>query len=827
MSGFEFVAWDNQEYPQVTQAKQRTPRQKQVLPSVEVKSDPAFDTTVQFFNVGQPRYSTKDFGSFAREAYKQNPTTFKCINLVARTAAGIRWKFYSDEAMKHEITNHDMIGLWNKPNKRYARTRFIRDLFVYWQIAGNAYVYANRPGKNAPPRELWSLRPDRVKIIPGENDIQAYQYGSNAYGGKRYEPQNVLHLDFLDPQDDWYGMSPLNPVLALVDQQNEGQGWNLALMQNSGRPAGALVYPNQIREETMNGLMKQIDTRLSGKRNAGRPLVLDSGVNYIEMGKTPLEMDWRGLREMNIRDIASVLDVAPELVGDAAGKTFANVHEALQSLYTEKVLPMLDEYQDEQNMWLAPMYDTPIYAAYDRNDIEALQENKQVASTRATAGWNSGKLTLNEARKMEGLDEIKGGNVLKLNAAIVPVEYLEEYAEQSIVAKLAGLQNAALAAQQPVPPTPATNNTPPQQNGAQQTQGQNNANSNSDNSKPQSSAYAPTARTSSTNDKTADMERSTKAYNLASHEEKQQYLSAMEKDREHWTDEAVKRISAYFAGEHKAVVKAVKAHPVIADLPTTLQNTIEAHSDRLKSELVKLYQDVGHDVGGKVMDALVKGTQEDEKTSGVALEYKALPSVSMVSEGIVKRLLAMAGTKVKGINTTTLKLLREALAEGVDQGESIPQLAKRIDALYLDEIIPNRSTTIARTETLSASNHAAWESAQQSGLSLTKVWLATGDNRTRPAHLDADGQEVGLDEDFEVGGEMLSYPGAPGGSAQNVCDCRCTLYFNRATASGGADSLGEDSTLENDLESAANSKLISLERKRHKKPYQEFMEAYG
>lgn len=529
MSGFEFVAWDNQDYPQ-QQVKQRATRQKQTVAPIEQKSDPNFDTSVQFFNVGEPRYSTKDFGSFAREAYKSNSTAYKCINMVSRTAAGIRWKFFTDETMKREITDHPMIKLWNKPNKRYARARFIRDVFTYWQLAGNAFIYANRPGKKAPPQELWSLRPDRVKIIPGENEIQAYHYGSNPYSGKRYEPQDVLHLDFLDPQDDWYGMSPLNPVLALVDQQNEGQGWNLALMQNSGRPAGALVYPNQIREETLNGLMRQIDSRIGGKRNAGRPLVLDSGVEYIEMGKTPLEMDWANLREMNIRDIASVLDVAPELVGDAAGKTFANVHEALQSLYTEKVLPMLDEYQDEQNMWLPAMYEKPIYAAYDRNDIEALQENKQVASARATAGWNSGKLTLNEARKMEGMDELPGGDVLKLNGAIVPVAHLEEYAEQSIVAKLADLQSTTQAAQIP---NPDTNNMPVQQNGGQPAQqgndkdGSGNSANNSGQSGSTRSGAQPGA---SEGGKASGEERDAKVYALEADEDKAANIRDMEAD---------------------------------------------------------------------------------------------------------------------------------------------------------------------------------------------------------------------------------------------------------------------------------------------------------
>lgn len=825
MSAFEFVAWDNQEYPQPPQTKQKLAR-RQSSQVVESKSDPAFDTSVQFFSVGQPRYSTKDFGSFAREAYKANPTSYKCINLVSRTAAGIRWKFYTDETMKREVTDHDMIRLWNKPNGRYARTRFIRDLFVFWQIAGNAYIYANRPGKNAPPQELWSLRPDRVKIIAGENDIRAYHYGVNTYGGKTYDPKDVLHLNFLDPQDDWYGMSPLNPVLALVDQQNEGQGWNLALMQNSGRPAGALVYPNQIREETLNGIMRQIDSRLSGKRNAGRPLVLDNGVNYIEMGKTPLEMDWSHLREMNIRDIASVLDVAPELVGDAAGKTFANVHEALQSLYTEKVLPMLDEYQDEMNMWLPGMYDQPIYAAYDRNDIEALQENKQVASTRATAGWNSGKLTLNEARKMEGMDALPGGNVLKLNGAIVPVAHLEEYAEQSIIAKMAGLQNATLAAQQP--PNISTNNTPTQQNGAQtpQQQGQ----STNGATTPSATSRKPTSDTSKPDthasaDKTLRLERDLKAFNLTSDEDKDAYRKQMSAARERWDDRATDRIATYFTGEQKAIVKALKAHPVVADITTTLQNTLTAQSDILKNVLLKLDQDVGDDIGNEVAKSF-PAVESDKVQRLDDREQKAF-TVNMYSADVVARLLQFAGIKVKYINLTTLGQLQDALAEGVSNGESIPQLVKRIDALYLQQIIPNRSTVIARTEVVSASNASAMAAGRQygasTGQSLSKVWLATGDNRTRPTHQDADGQEVGIDEYFEVGGEMMDAPGDPTASIDETSQCRCTVYFQRITADSVTDLGSDDSGSLDDLESAM--KPVSIERKRRYNPYREFQEA--
>jgi uncharacterized protein with gpF-like domain len=56
-----------------------------------------------------------------------------------------------------------------------------------------------------------------------------------------------------------------------------------------------------------------------------------------------------------------------------------------------------------------------------------------------------------------------------------------------------------------------------------------------------------------------------------------------------------------------------------------------------------------------------------------------------------------------------------------------------------------------------------------------KQFLATQDDRTRDSHAIADGQIVGIDEPFNVGGEELQYPGDPSGSADNLCNCRCTV----------------------------------------------------
>jgi len=137
--------------------------------------------------------------------------------------------------------------------------------------------------------------------------------------------------------------------------------------------------------------------------------------------------------------------------------------------------------------------------------------------------------------------------------------------------------------------------------------------------------------------------------------------------------------------------------------------------------------------------------------------------------------------KAKEINDTTRTALREKLAaevsEGVQSGESMSKIAARIreatDGVY-DNMSKNRAMVIARTETMSSVNTGEFEVYKGEGVTK-KEWLATQDDRTRDEHAAADGQIVGIDEPFTVGGEALQYPGDPTGSAGEVIQCRCTV----------------------------------------------------
>ncbi len=135
------------------------------------------------------------------------------------------------------------------------------------------------------------------------------------------------------------------------------------------------------------------------------------------------------------------------------------------------------------------------------------------------------------------------------------------------------------------------------------------------------------------------------------------------------------------------------------------------------------------------------------------------------------------GTLVSGINETTRKKILQAIANGYDEGLSVQETSN----LLRNTIVAfglSRALTIARTEVHRTASFANEMVASSMNLSGTiKEWVSVNDERTRLNHVIADGQKVNLENDFEVGGDLLQYPADPTGSPQETINCRCVVVY--------------------------------------------------
>jgi SPP1 gp7 family putative phage head morphogenesis protein len=148
-------------------------------------------------------------------------------------------------------------------------------------------------------------------------------------------------------------------------------------------------------------------------------------------------------------------------------------------------------------------------------------------------------------------------------------------------------------------------------------------------------------------------------------------------------------------------------------------------------------------------------------------------------------------------NETTRRLLRMAIADSVQQGQTIAEMSNRVQEVFT--VRRANTATIARTESLSALNFAAMEGYQQTGAVDEFEWATSRDEFVRGvklhdvwSHVAMNGVRVKLGELWTVpktngsGAEALRRPGDPKGSPGNIINCRCrVLPVLRATTRRG------------------------------------------
>jgi HK97 family phage portal protein len=363
-----------------------------------------------------PIWTPRQYDRLAEEGYQKNVIVYRAVNLIARNAASVDWRLYHKD---HEITHHPLVSLLTQPNPLQTQASFVEAIAGHMMLAGNAYVEA--VGSGGEIQELYLLRPDRVRIIPGKGGIpQGYEYTVNGY--KREIPVDpltgksaVLHLKSFHPLNDWYGMSPIEAAASSIDQHNAVGAHNLALLQNGGRPTGALVlkttgtYDGMLTPDQREKLKEEVREAYSGKDNAGRMMVLEGDMEWREMGLTPKDLDFIAGKHLSSREIAQAYGVPPMLVGVPGDSTFSNYKEARFHLWEDTILPLVDTIISEINRWIVSPTDPHLKFAYDIDSIPALALRREPIWARLK---DADFLTINEKRQALGYSPMDGGDML-------------------------------------------------------------------------------------------------------------------------------------------------------------------------------------------------------------------------------------------------------------------------------------------------------------------------------------------------------------------------------------------------------------------------------
>ena len=216
-----------------------------------------------------------------------------------------------------------------------------------------------------------------------------------------------------------------------IDVFNAGQEWNKALLQNEGRPSGALQmrqgkdgFTPTLTDEQFDRLKGEVEANYSGSANAGKPLLLDSALEWVQMSLNSKDMDHRETMLTNARFIAACYGTPPQLVNIPGESTYSNYEQATMAYWGDTVLPLLGTLLEDLNRWLPPLFGKKCFLWYDEEQLPALEPRRAEKAKRINL---SEYMTVNEKREAMGLEAYAapahpGADSIFVSAKDIPVE---------------------------------------------------------------------------------------------------------------------------------------------------------------------------------------------------------------------------------------------------------------------------------------------------------------------------------------------------------------------------------------------------------------------
>lgn len=408
-------------------------RKKQ--PNIEVKS----------LNSWMHYLSNGDFGkaNHLNPALMYNTTSigFLCVEKIASEAESFSFKVVKNNG--EEIQNHPCLNLiFGKNINNGGLSLFsslIRNLLIHGEAFALRYPFENTPTKNI--HMMQSIFPDRVnKVTAGDDMIKSYNI---THLGKSI----AIPIDLSSGYSDLFrvsvyssrsyiqGTSPMEASGIEGDLIKEALEWNVGLLKNGSKISGIISGDSAIglSENQMIEMKENIKNLFSGSQNAGNVAQMAGNFKFEPIGMKPVDMDFQNTLKMAMQNVALSFKVPLPLIFEDAS-TLDNYKMAREEFIIQTVIPHVKTILESLSMWFNIIYKEDVKIVIDKDSIEGLEEKRSRLSSRMIEYVKNGLITINEARKKLGYDEINEplADSLLINQSQVPIELLDSEPNESI-----------------------------------------------------------------------------------------------------------------------------------------------------------------------------------------------------------------------------------------------------------------------------------------------------------------------------------------------------------------------------------------------------------
>lgn len=354
---------------------------------------------------------------------------FACVRELAQSFAVLPVEFYLQDGRKRvKVTNHPLYKLLGKRPNRWQNAYEWREMLQgHISLRGNAYNYiiANSRGEI---KELIPLHPDRVRVkIKNDGD---YNYEYTAPDGKTitYAREEIWHIKGLAP-DIYRGYNPIELARDSIGTALAAQEYGARFFANDAKPTGGWIeHSGTFKSAEAKKLFRDSWQQMQSGNNRGKTAILEAGMKYHEIGISNADAQFLETRKFSIEDIARLFGVPPHRIGHLDRSTNNNIeHQGLEYVtYTMMPISVRWESSIETDLLFE---DEGIKVAFGFSSL--LRGDSKSRSAYYQGGINSGWMTRNEAREMEGLNPLDGLDEPLRPLNMVPESEAEEETDEA------------------------------------------------------------------------------------------------------------------------------------------------------------------------------------------------------------------------------------------------------------------------------------------------------------------------------------------------------------------------------------------------------------
>lgn len=344
------------------------------------------------------------------KTYSTAVWVYAAVWAIANSGAAIPYKLYKlkNGERTGELKDHPAINLLNKPNHYMSYFDLIEASLTYLELVGNGYWQLDHPESSKTITSIYCLRPDKVKSVPGKEDlIDGYKYKPGVKNIP-FEPWEIIRFQYFNPMSEFYGLSATRAADSSIISDFNAIAYNKNIFK-LGRLMGYLKVDQDVDKDIASRLSREWEQKYSGPRPERRIAVLGKGAEFKEAGRSQKDMEFMEQRKTNREEILAAFGVPPIMVGLLRWAAYSNAREQKRTFYKDTLIPKMKKVEYGINCGLIwPFFGEDLEFVFDYSDIDVLKEDMVATGPVLVGLVSSDIITVDEARAKLGLGAREG-----------------------------------------------------------------------------------------------------------------------------------------------------------------------------------------------------------------------------------------------------------------------------------------------------------------------------------------------------------------------------------------------------------------------------------